>query len=66
MPKNSLVDLLFWLHSGYFGNLHYFQLCNLIHLCQLKLGMENKQNPKQFILKFYIKIWKNTNNYLHT
>ena len=25
-----------------------------------------KHNTKQFILKCYMKIWKNTNNYLHT
>ena len=45
MPKISLVDLLFWLHSGYFGKFAHFNYAVRIHLCQLKLGM--KENTTQ-------------------
>ena len=45
MPKMSLVDLLFWLHSDYFGNLHTINYAIHFHLCQLKLGMKENTTP---------------------
>ena len=64
--KNNLVGSTFWLHSGIFWSIAHILPYNPMHLCQLKVGMEKKHNTKQFILKYYIKIQKNTNNYLHT
>ena len=65
MPKNSLISFYFGSTQVYFGKLHTFNYAIQFICVNLKLGMKKKHNTKQFILKFYIKIWKNTNNYLH-